>query len=117
MAPEDPREFTETEGSSTRTRGCPDLILGCGPVGSRSSHGVGLGGLGQDGPGGVRVAGGGLLVDAEDEGEVEWVGPAGEGYFELAVDAKSFEGDGEGGLARCRTTPSSPPRTLASLPC
>ncbi|MGW3625548.1 hypothetical protein [Streptomyces sp. NPDC000880] len=43
----------------------------------------------------VRVADGGLFVDAEDESEVERVGAVGEGLFELAVDAESFEGGGE----------------------
>jgi hypothetical protein len=33
----------------------------------------------------VRVADGGLFVDAEDESEVERVGAVGEGLFELAV--------------------------------
>lgn len=36
-----------------------------------------------------------VLVDVEDEGEVERVGAVGEGLFELAVDAESYEGGGE----------------------
>ncbi|MER5540635.1 hypothetical protein [Streptomyces mirabilis] len=39
----------------------------------------------------LRVADGGLLVDAEDDGEVERVGAVSEGLFELAVDTESFQ--------------------------
>ncbi|MCX4869502.1 hypothetical protein OIC43_42335 [Streptomyces sp. NBC_00825] len=51
-------------------------------------------------PGGVRVADGGLLVDAEDEGEVEPVGAVGEGLFELTVDAEPCQSGGEVVVAR-----------------
>ncbi|MER7813325.1 hypothetical protein [Streptomyces sp900116325] len=46
----------------------------------------------QQDPCGVRIADGGLLVDAEDEREVERVGAVGEGPFELSVDAEPFQG-------------------------
>jgi hypothetical protein len=41
------------------------------------------------------VADRGLLVDAEHGGQVQWVGPVGEGFFELPVDAEPFEGGGK----------------------
>ncbi|MFI2032943.1 hypothetical protein [Streptomyces buecherae] len=46
-------------------------------------------------PGGVRVADGGLLVDAEDERKVEGAGAMSEGLFELTVNAELFQGGGE----------------------
>ncbi|MEH0549082.1 hypothetical protein QA802_40285 [Streptomyces sp. B21-105] len=52
-------------------------------------------GLIQQGLCGVHVADGGLLVDAENEGEVKGVGGVGQGFFELAVDVESLQGRGE----------------------
>jgi hypothetical protein len=49
----------------------------------------------QQGPCGVRIADGGLLVDAEDEREVNRVGVVRQGLFELSVDAEPFQGGGE----------------------
>jgi hypothetical protein len=40
----------------------------------------------------VHVADGGLLVDASGKREVRQVGVVGEGLFEVAVNAESFEG-------------------------
>jgi hypothetical protein len=36
------------------------------------------------------VTDGGLGIQAEDGGEVEWVGTVGKSLFELPVDAQSF---------------------------
>ncbi|MFJ9662067.1 hypothetical protein ACIRPR_29360 [Streptomyces griseoflavus] len=58
-------------------------------------------------PGGVRVADGGLLVDAEDECEVEGVGAVSEGLFKLAVDPEPFEGGGEVGLPVRSVSPAA----------
>jgi hypothetical protein len=40
----------------------------------------------------VGVADGGLVVEAEDGGEVKWVWSTGEGLVELAVHSEPFEG-------------------------
>jgi hypothetical protein len=53
---------------------------------------VALGGGLEEVAGGFGVADGGVLVDAEDGGEVEWVWPAIEGFFELPVSVEAFEG-------------------------
>jgi hypothetical protein len=37
----------------------------------------------------------GLLVDAENQGQVEWVGSVDQGFFGLAVDTESLQGRGE----------------------
>ncbi len=41
------------------------------------------------------VADCGLFIDAEDGGQVQWVGAVGQGFFELAVDAETFQGRGQ----------------------
>ena len=53
-----------------------------------STHGAALGGLSQQRPCGVRVAHRGLLVESEYLGEIERIGPVGQGLFELPVDAE-----------------------------
>ncbi|MFV5998856.1 hypothetical protein ACNPQM_42690 [Streptomyces sp. NPDC056231] len=67
-------------------------------------------------PGRVRVADGGLLVDAEDEREVERVGAVGEGLFEVTVNAEPLQGGGEvavgPGGPGCRTNREIPVRTI-----
>ncbi|MEU5304207.1 hypothetical protein ACH4YO_00135 [Streptomyces noursei] len=60
------------------------------------SRWISLGGLLQQNSCGARLADRGLLVQAEDLGEVGQVGAVDEGFFELPVDAESLQG---GGLA------------------
>ena len=45
--------------------------------------------------GGGGIANGGLLVDAEHSGEVQGIGPVGECFVELAVDAETLQGGDE----------------------
>jgi hypothetical protein len=40
------------------------------------------------------VTDGGLGVESEHDGKMQWVGPVGKGFLELAVDAKAFQGRG-----------------------
>jgi hypothetical protein len=58
-----------------------------------------LGGGLQELSGDGRVADGGGVVDSEHRGEVQGVAVVGEGFFELAVDAKAFQGGGQAAAA------------------
>jgi hypothetical protein len=62
-------------------------------LGFAGADGVVLAGGGfQQVVGDGRVLDGGGVVDAEHGGEVQGVGAAGEGFFELPVDAEPFRG-------------------------
>lgn len=50
--------------------------------------------LRQERAGGVRVADRGLVGQAEDLGEAEWIGAVDEGFLELSVDAKALDRGG-----------------------
>jgi len=53
-----------------------------------------LGGRGEERAGGVGVADGGLGIETEEQGEVERVTAAGEGFFEDPVHSQPFQGGG-----------------------
>src|SRR5437762_789235 len=61
----------------------------------RAAGGRVLGGGVQELAGDGRVADGGGVVEAEHSGQVEGVGAAGEGFFELTVGVQALKGGGE----------------------
>src|SRR6266566_2238715 len=85
----------ELKGPGQELRGLRALwavwVLGFAGAGGVVLLGGGLQELAGDG----RVLDGGGVVDPEYGGEVEGVGAAGEGFLELPVDAKAFEGGRE----------------------